>query len=82
MSPPNVDVGDRVKKGQLLATLEIPEMQDDLKRADAATVRSRVDVTCAQDELRRAESAHDMAHLSYQRLFAVSWKKPGLVAQP
>ena len=32
----NVDVGDRVKQGQLLATLEIPEMADDLKRADAA----------------------------------------------
>lgn len=77
----NVDVGDRVKKGQLLATLEIPEMQDDLKRADAATVRSRAEVTRAQDELRRAESTHDMAHLSYQRLFAVSEKKPGLVAQ-
>ncbi|HEY1496299.1 MAG TPA: efflux RND transporter periplasmic adaptor subunit [Candidatus Solibacter sp.] len=76
-----VDVGDRVTRGQLLATLEIPEMQDDLKRADAATVRARAEVTRAQDELRRAESTHDMAHLSYQRLFAVSEKKPGLVAQ-
>jgi RND family efflux transporter MFP subunit len=77
----NVDVGDRVQKGQLLATLEIPEMDDDLKRADAATVRAKAEVTQAQDEQRRAESAHDMAHLSYQRLFAVSEKKPGLVAQ-
>jgi RND family efflux transporter MFP subunit len=77
----NVDVGDRVQKGQLLAVLEIPEMDDDLKRADAATVRARAEVTRAQDELRRAESTHDMAHLSYQRLFAVSEKKPGLVAQ-
>ena len=33
----NVDVGDRVKQGQLLATLEIPEMGDDLRRADAST---------------------------------------------
>jgi RND family efflux transporter MFP subunit len=77
----NVDVGDRVQKGQLLATLEIPEMQDDLKRADAATIRARAEVTRARDEERRAESAHAMAHLSYQRLFAVSEKKPGLVAQ-
>jgi RND family efflux transporter MFP subunit len=77
----NVDVGDRVQKGQLLATLEIPEMADDLKRADAATVRARADVTRAQDEQRRAESAHDMAHLSFQRLSAVAEKKPGLVAQ-
>ena len=31
-----VDIGDRVQEGQLLATLEIPEMQDDLTRAAAA----------------------------------------------
>ena len=39
----NVDVGDRVKQGQLLATLEIPEMADDLRRADAAVVRARAE---------------------------------------
>src|SRR5260370_14005879 len=77
----NVDVGDRVKDGQPLATLEIPEMDDDLRRADAAVVRARAEVTRAQDEQHRAESAYDIAHLSYQRLFAVSEKKPGLVAQ-
>ena len=77
----NVDVGDRVKQGQLLATLEIPEMDDDLRRADAAVVRARAEVTRAQDEQRRAESAYNIAHLSFQRLFAVSEKKPGLVAQ-
>jgi RND family efflux transporter MFP subunit len=77
----NVDVGDRVQQGQLLATLEIPEMGDDLKRADAAVVRSRSEVTRARDELRRAQSAHDIARLSFERLSAVSQKKPGLVAQ-
>ncbi len=77
----NVDVGDRVKDGQPLATLEIPEMDDDLRRADAAVVRARAEVTRAQDEQHRAESGYDIAHLSYQRLFAVSEKKPGLVAQ-
>ena len=77
----NVDVGDRVKEGDLLATLEIPEMQDDLKRAGAAVERSNADVTHAQDEVRRAESAHQIAHLSYQRVAAVNEKKPGLVAQ-
>jgi multidrug efflux pump subunit AcrA (membrane-fusion protein) len=30
-----VDMGDRVREGQVLATLEIPEMEDDLKRASA-----------------------------------------------
>jgi RND family efflux transporter MFP subunit len=76
-----VDVGDRVQQGQLLATLEIPEMGDDLKRADAAVVRAQAEVTRAQDELRRAESAHQIAHLSFERLSGVSVKKPGLIAQ-
>src|SRR5271170_6378933 len=31
-----VDVGDRVTAGQLLATLEIPELQDEVDQADAA----------------------------------------------
>src|SRR5256886_1767361 len=35
-----VDVGDRVQEGQLLAVLEIPEMQDDITRAVAAQRRS------------------------------------------
>jgi RND family efflux transporter MFP subunit len=77
----NVDVGDRVKQGHLLATLEIPEMADDLRRADAAVVRARAEVTRAQDEQRRAESVHSIAHLSFQRISTVAEKKPGLVAQ-
>jgi RND family efflux transporter MFP subunit len=77
----NVDVGDRVREGQLLATLEIPEMDDDLRRADAAVVRAKAEVTRATDEQHRAESAYDIAHLSFQRLSAVSEKRPGLVAQ-
>jgi RND family efflux transporter MFP subunit len=76
-----VDVGDRVQQGQLLATLEIPEMGDDLKRADAAVVRAQAEVTRARDELLRAQSAHQIAHLSFERLSGVSAKKPGLIAQ-
>jgi RND family efflux transporter MFP subunit len=77
----NVDVGDRVTQGQLLATLEIPEMADDLRRADAAVVRAKAEVTRAQDEQHRAESVHNIARLSFQRLSTVAEKKPGLVAQ-
>src|SRR5258707_182414 len=76
-----VDLGDRVKQGQLLATLEIPEMVDDLARAGAGVERSDAEVARAKDEIRRAESAHEMAHVTYQRLFAVNRDRPGLVAQ-
>ena len=76
-----VDVGDRVSKGQLLATLEIPEMADDLRRADAAVERSQAEVAHAQDELQRAQSAHEIVHVSFERLSAVADKRPGLIAQ-
>jgi RND family efflux transporter MFP subunit len=77
----NVDVGDRVSQGQLLATLEIPEMADDMRRANATLDRSQAEVARAKDELQRAESAHEIAHISLQRLAAVAEKKPGLIAQ-
>src|SRR5258706_6669092 len=76
-----VDVGDRVQQGQLLATLEIPEMADDLARARAAVERSSAEVARARDDIQRAESAHNIAHLSYERLAGVSKQRPGLVAQ-
>jgi RND family efflux transporter MFP subunit len=76
-----VDIGDRVQEGQLLATLEIPEMQDDLTRAAAAIEEATAELATARDELQRAESAHDMAHLSFSRILDVSKREPGLVPQ-
>src|SRR5436853_6048110 len=63
-----VDVGDRVQEGQLLAVLEIPEMQDDITRAVAAPRRSLAELASARDELVRSQSAHEASHLSYTRL--------------
>jgi RND family efflux transporter MFP subunit len=77
----NVDVGDRVQQGQVLATLEIPEMGDDLRRADASVERATAEVARANDELQRAQAAHQIAELSYKRLSGVLEKKPGLIAQ-
>jgi RND family efflux transporter MFP subunit len=76
-----VDAGDRVREGDLLATLEVPEMADDIRRGKAAVDRSQADVQRARDELARTQSAHEIAHLSFMRLSAVADKKPGLVAQ-
>ncbi len=77
----HVDIGDRVQKGQLLAVLEVPEMADDMARATSALKGSEAEAARARDELRRAESVNDIAHLSYKRLAEVAAKRPGLVAQ-
>jgi RND family efflux transporter MFP subunit len=76
-----VDVGDRVKEGQILATLEVPEMADEIAKASAGVERSNAEVTRAKDEITRAESAHQMAHVTYTRLADVLKQRPGLVAQ-
>jgi RND family efflux transporter MFP subunit len=77
----SVDIGDRVRTGSILATLEIPEMNDDLARAKASIDRSTSDVARARDEIRRAESANEMALLNFSRLSKVMSTKPGLIAQ-
>jgi RND family efflux transporter MFP subunit len=77
----NVDVGDRVSQGQLLAVLEIPEMADDLARAQAGVDRSQAEVARAKDELRRAESSQKITDLTYTRLSGVATQRPGLIAQ-
>jgi|SRR5579862_4246992 len=76
-----VDVGDHVKTGELLATLEIPEMRDEAAQADAAVRQATSEVQRAKSDLDRAESAHDMAHSVAARLAAVAKSQPGLVAQ-
>jgi len=76
-----VDVGDRVKRGQLLALLEIPELTDDLTQDQAAVSRSAEEIKRAQADLERAESAHQVAHLAAFRLSEVLKAKPHLVAQ-
>ena len=77
----NVDVGDRVRAGQLLAVLEMPEMRDDLAQASAASQRSNAEVARAQQELASAEAGLRISQLSYNRLATVNKKEPGLIAQ-
>ena len=77
----NVDVGDRVQAGQLLATLEIPEMKDDLAYAAATIKRSASEVQRYRRELDNAETNRKLAELSYSRLASVNKNDPGLVAQ-
>lgn len=77
----NVDIGDRVRTGQVLAQLEVPELQDDITRSAAAVEASEAEILTARDDLARARSTHDMAHLSYTRVLGVANKEPGLVPQ-
>jgi len=76
-----VDVGDRVQAGQLIATLEVPEMADEDAQAEATRKRSEAELVHAQSQLMRDQSAHEAAHLNYQRLDDVMKVRPALVAR-
>jgi len=76
-----VDVGDRVKPGQLLAVLEVPELQDEMLQDESAVKRANEEMNRAQADLDRAEASHDATHLASTRLAAVSRTRPNLIAQ-
>ena len=74
-----VDIGDRVKEGQLLATLEFPELQADLTTAKSDVQTANAERAVAKGDLQRAQAASQIAQLSYTRIEDVSKKEPGLV---
>jgi RND family efflux transporter MFP subunit len=91
----DVDVGDRVTQGQVLAQLEVPELAEDITRARALAQRAANDVRKAQEdanraaqdvlratsELRRCDLQLDDAQATSDRIAAVAKERPGLVAQ-
>src|SRR5579871_4919300 len=76
-----VDWGTHVQTGQVLADLEIPELQQQLQQDEATVHRTESDLERAREELNRAQSEYTVAHLTYTRLADVQKSQPGLVAQ-
>ena len=69
-----VDIGDRVKQGELLATLEVPELQDNINKAKAG-------LSATEQEIARAQANYDNLHQIYGRLHEVVKAHPNLIAQ-
>ena len=63
----NVDFGDKVKKDEILATLDAPDLVAQLNNAISTE--------------RKAEAAYTNAHLIFTRLVAVDKQNPNLIAQ-
>jgi len=77
----SVDYGTRVKVGQVMAVLEIPELEAQLQQDDAAIASAGDQVSHAEHELTQAEAQHKVFQLQFDRLDSVFKSKPGLVAQ-
>jgi len=76
-----VDVGDQVKAGQVLAVLEVPELNAEVTGAKAEIRRSQDAIRRAQSEIERNQSAYRAYHAAYTRLKQASEARPGLIAE-
>ncbi len=76
-----VDYGSRVQANQTLATLEIPELQLQVKQDEAAIKNASDQIKYAQNLVSRAEAQNKVLQLQFGRLDGVAKSKPGLVAQ-
>ena len=76
-----VDVGDQLKTGQVLAILEVPELNAQVMGAKADLRRSQDAIHRAQSEIERSESAYNDYHAAYTRLQQASEARPGLIAE-
>jgi len=77
----SVDFGSRVKAGQVMAVLEIPELQAQLQEDQAEIKNASNQVVRAQHELSRYQAQAKALHLQYSRLSEVAQSQPGIVAQ-
>lgn len=61
-----VDIGDRVKKGDLLITIFSPELKDDVKQREALLRQAEAEVRQAQAAIRAAQAAAVTAQAKLQ----------------
>jgi RND family efflux transporter MFP subunit len=76
-----VDYGSHVHAGQLMATLEIPELEAQMQEDQAAIKNATNEVSRAENQLKRYQAQYKALHLEYTRLNGVFDSQPGLVAQ-
>ncbi len=76
-----VDYGTHVKAGQVIAILEIPELEAQLQEDQAEIKNAMNQVSRADHELTRYQAQYKALHLQYTRLNSVFESQPGIVAQ-
>jgi RND family efflux transporter MFP subunit len=77
----NVDIGDHVHAGQVLAVLEVPELVAQDQAASAGVRHSEEEVMRAQNDVARSEADHESLHAAAKRLKQASDARPGLIAE-
>jgi RND family efflux transporter MFP subunit len=77
----NVDIGDHVHSGEVIATLEVPELNAQVAASLAAIRHNQAEIERAKNQVELAEANYAAIHSAYSRLAAVAKQRPGLVAE-
>jgi RND family efflux transporter MFP subunit len=77
----NVDIGDIVHQGEILAVLDVPELTAQVRQAAFRVKQSQEEIARAQNEIQRAKAANYALHLDSVRLQQAAATRPGLIAQ-
>jgi RND family efflux transporter MFP subunit len=76
-----VDIGDRVRAGQTLAVLEVPELNAQYRGSQSEEQRSKEQISIAEHEISRAQASHVALQANFDRLLQASKAQPGLIAE-
>ena len=77
----NVDIGDRVHTGEVLAVLEVPELNAQVQSAAAELARAQSQLQRTKNDVARAVAIHAALHSEYSRLQKAAADQAGLIAQ-
>lgn len=76
-----VDIGDRVRTGQVLAILEVPELNAQVRAAAARLSGDRFELQRTKNNVARVVAVHAAVHSQYARLKNAAAAQAGLIAQ-
>lgn len=76
-----VDIGDRVRKGDLLAEVEAPEMESRLLEKRAAVLKAEATVERAKAEVERRRAELEFSEVSHKRLKGVYEREPDVIPE-
>lgn len=76
-----VDIGDPVRKGEVIAEIDIPEMAPEYRGSEAEVERAKANVENAQAELERAKAELQLKKLTYERLKSIREQEPDVLPQ-
>jgi len=77
----NVDIGDIVRQGQILAVLEVPELNAQLEQSVFEVKQSQEEIARAAQEIKRTQALNYALHAQSVRLQQAAATRPGLIAQ-